>query len=175
MFYEFESLNGEKTTIDCSDEGTVVYTVGKRKTKFSLEDCTEYVFRFIDRTNKKIGNTDADKLFLIMMHGEERLERNNNYRETDEQWRFEAMTDSSEYSADNRHDTETDVQRQLDVENLRKAVQKLKPDEQELVHKLYLDEPVVSQAEYAKEIGVDAATMRKRAERVREKLKKLLR
>ena len=91
MFYEIENMRGEKTTIDITEGNTVVYTVGKRSTKFPLADCSEYTFSFGNRTSRRLvcGEGGIDRLFLIMLHDEERLERNNNDRETDGQWRFE--------------------------------------------------------------------------------------
>jgi len=95
MLYELENLGGDKVTVDCRDDGTVVYTSGKRQTKFPLADCSEFVFSFSDRTSHKVvlGEDGVDQLLLIVLHGEKRLERNNNDRETDGQLRLGAMND----------------------------------------------------------------------------------
>jgi hypothetical protein len=176
MFYKIESINGEKITIDCSDDGTVVYSVGKRKTKFSLEGCSEYIFSSCDGTSQKIicGEDGVDQLTLIMLHGEERLERNNDERETDGHWRVEAMNDNSEYEADHRFNTEANALRLVDADNLRKAIRKLKPAEQELIHRLYLDDQPMSQAEYARLHGTTEKYIQVKARRTKDKLASIL-
>lgn len=46
---------------------------------------------------------------------------------------------------------EEEFLKQNDVDKLHKVILKLKPSEQELIHKLYLSKHPMTQAEYAKE------------------------
>lgn len=66
------------------------------------------------------------------------------------------------------------VLKKFSKDKLYATISKLKPKEQDLVQKIYLDDPQISQEEYAKELGIPAATLRKRTERVRDKLENLL-
>jgi len=71
-------------------------------------------------------------------------------------------------------DVEGEVARRLAAEALHLAISKLNPDERELIQRLYLDKQPISQAEYARTHGISEASVRKRTERVRKKLKTLL-
>lgn len=51
---------------------------------------------------------------------------------------------------------------------------KLKPSEQELIHKLYLDKQPMMQAEYAKINKTSVGSIKMQVQRVKAKLKKLL-
>jgi len=176
MFYEIESVNGEKITISCSDDGAVIYTVGKRKTTFSLAECSEYIFSSCDGTSQRIvcGEYGVDQLTLIMLHGEERLERNNDERETRRHESLSDMPDKYDEMADKSVNVETDALRNIDAEDLRKAIRQLKPSEQELIQRLYLDRHPITQAEYARQLGVTENTIQLRAAKIRKKLKSVL-
>ena len=169
MFYEIESINGEKITISCSDDGTVVYSVGKRETKFSLADCSEYIFKSNDGTSQKIicGEDGVSQLYLIMLYGEDRLEINNNDRE-----RHDSLDDMPDKADDT--DVVADVLRNIDADDLHKAIRQLKPTEQELIYRLYLDECPITQAEYAKYAGMTENYVKLKVHRIRKKLKNLL-
>lgn len=50
----------------------------------------------------------------------------------------------------------------------------LKPQGQKLIHKLYLDEKPITQAEYAKSLNIKEKSMQKKSRRIRRKLEKLI-
>ena len=66
------------------------------------------------------------------------------------------------------------VLKQLTKDKLYSAISKLKPAEQDLVREIYLAKKAISQEDYAKKLNVPSATIRKRVERIRKKLEKLL-
>ena len=64
--------------------------------------------------------------------------------------------------------------RDEDSVELRNAVKKLKPSEQDMMHRLYLDNTPISQEEYAASIGTTYGTVRNKLTRTRHKLKALM-
>lgn len=66
---------------------------------------------------------------------------------------------------------EEELLKRVEVDKLYNAISKLKPSEQELIHKLYLDKHPMTQAEYAKSHNIQYTTLRKRIERLKQKLK----
>lgn len=65
---------------------------------------------------------------------------NNNQKETRRHQSLNEMFDKSYTFVDKNVNIEDDFFRQNDVDKLHKAILKLKPSEQELIHKLYLSE-----------------------------------
>ena len=49
---------------------------------------------------------------------------------------------------------ENDVLQKFEIDKLYDAMSKLKPPEQKLIHKLYLDKQLMTQAEYAKYLNI---------------------
>ena len=76
--------------------------------------------------------------------------------------------------ADENINIEEEFLKQNDVGKLHKAISKLKPSEQEIIHKLYLDKHPMTQAEYAKILGITENAVKQRVKWLRNKLKKLL-
>ncbi len=66
---------------------------------------------------------------------------------------------------------EEDFLKRVEVDKLYEAILKLKPSEQELIHKLYLDKQTMTLTEYATSNNISYTTLRKRLERLRKKLK----
>lgn len=96
---------------------------------------------------------------------------NNNHKETRRHQSLNEMIDKSDTFVDKNVNIEDDFLRQSDVDKLYNAISKLKPSEQELIHKLYLSEHPMTQAEYAKSHNISYTTLRKRLERLRQRLK----
>jgi RNA polymerase sigma-70 factor (ECF subfamily) len=71
-------------------------------------------------------------------------------------------------------ETSNTVLRSLDAQALYRAIAKLKLDEQELIHKIYLETPPVTQAEYARAGGFSENYIRLKVCRIRDKLRKYL-
>lgn len=54
------------------------------------------------------------------------------------------------------------------------AISKLKLEEQELIHKLYLDKQTMTQAQYAEYLKIQEKSVQEKSRRIRRKLEKLL-
>ena len=67
-----------------------------------------------------------------------------------------------------------DVFKNFDKEKLHNAISRLKPNEQELLHKVYLDLDKINITKYANSLGVKPTVLWKRLERIRKKLKNIL-
>ena len=96
---------------------------------------------------------------------------NNNHKETRRHQSLNEMLDKADTFVDKNVNIEDDFFRRNDADKLYNAISKLKPSEQELLHKLYLSKNPMTQAEYAKSHNISYTTLRKRIERLKEKLK----
>lgn len=130
----------------------------------------EIEYKFV--TGEKIHIEVYGKFEEIMLELDKNL-KNNDRKETR---RHESLSlfDKDENNIDANMDVYEDVIKSLDRDSLYYAIQKLKPHEQELIHKLYLDEHSISQAEYARILGVTENAIKQRAKWLKNKLKKLL-
>ena len=108
----------------------------------------------------------------IMLELDKNL-KNNDRKETR---RHESLDlfDKDERNSDITVDILGDVCRSFDKDKLYDAIAKLKPQEKELIHNLYLDKNPMTQAEYAKELNISYIVLRKRLERIRRKLSNFL-
>ena len=118
----------------------------------------------------------------VEVHGEFEeimLELNNNLKNNDrkEMRRHESLDllDKDIKSMDATTDILGDVCRNLDKDKLYAAIAKLKPQEQELIHKLYLDRNPMTQAKYSEMLGITENAVRKRLSKIKIKLQQLLR
>lgn len=108
----------------------------------------------------------------IMLELDKNL-KNNDRKETR---RHESLDlfDKDERNSDITVDILGDVCRNFDKDKLYDAIAKLKPQEKELIHKLYLDKNPMTQAEYARNINISDAAMWKKIQRIRDKIKRLI-
>lgn len=99
--------------------------------------------------------------------------KNNNRKETR---RHESLNllDKDKKIADMTADVLEDVLKKLDIDKLYDAIAKLKPQEQELIHKLYLDNNSITQQQYANYIGIKTKSVQEKSRRIRRKLKVLI-
>ncbi len=71
-------------------------------------------------------------------------------------------------------DVYEDVIKSLDRDKLYYAIQKLKPHEQKLIHKLYLDRQPMTQEQYANYLGIKVKSVQEKSRRIRKKLQILI-
>ena len=104
------------------------------------------------------------------------LDRNLKNNDRKETRRHESLDlfDKDERNSDITVDILGDVCRNFDKDKLYDAIAKLKPQEKELIHKLYLDKNPMTQAEYARNINISDAAMWKKIQRIRDKIKRLI-
>ena len=67
-----------------------------------------------------------------------------------------------------------DVFKNIDKEKLHNAISRLKPNEQELLHNLYLNDKPITQNEYANILHINEKSVQEKSRRIRKKLKKFL-
>ena len=67
-----------------------------------------------------------------------------------------------------------DVFKNFDKEKLHNAISLLKPDEQKLLHNLYLNDKPITQKEYANILHINEKSIQEKSRRIRKKLKKFL-
>ena len=177
MFKTFKT-NGITTTIEISEEGKVTYAVGKKKTTFDLSECDSFTYEFeatdekCEITEEMISETEGVEpwLWLVISKGEERLEYNNDQTETRRHHSYSDQNDKFD-TLMTEEDALEMVLANLEKEAVRKAIQALEPQQQELVMDLYYREMPI--AHIAKRDGVDEAAIRNRRKRILKKSKKV--
>ncbi len=103
-------------------------------------------YKFV--TGEDVSIEVYGKFEEIMIELDKNL-KNNDRKETR---RHESLDlfDKDEKNADITTDVLEDVLKNLDKDKLYDAIAKLKPEEHELIHKLYLDKNAMTQEQYAK-------------------------
>ena len=96
---------------------------------------------------------------------------NNNQKETRRHQSLSKLFDKTSMLVDENVNIEDDFLRQNDMDKLHKAILKLKPSEQDIIHKLYLSRNPMTQAEYAKTLGITENAVRKRIAKIKRILK----
>ena len=96
---------------------------------------------------------------------------NNNQKETRRHQSLNEMVDKADTFVDKNVNIEDDFLRRSDVDKLYNAISKLKPSERELIHKLYLSRSPMTQAEYAKTLGITENAVQLRLSKIKRKLK----
>lgn len=127
-------------------------------------------YKFV--TGEKVYVDVNEEFKDIMLELDNEL-KNNNRKETR---RHESLNllDKDKKIADMTADVLEDVLKKLDIDKLYDAIAKLKPQEQELIHKLYLDNNSITQKQYANYIGIKAKSVQEKSRRIRRKLKVLI-
>lgn len=178
MFKTFK-MGGVTTTIEISEEGKVTYAVGKKKTTFDLSECDSFTYEFeatdekCEITEEMISETEGVEpwLLLVISKGEERLEYNNNQTESRRHHSYSDQNDKYD-TLMAEEDALNMVLANLEKEAVRKAIQALEPQQQELVMDIYFSG--LSMADVARRDGVHKSSVTKRMNRVLEQLSKKL-
>lgn len=100
--------------------------------------------------------------------------KNSDRRETRRHQSLSELMDKAEILTDKNVNIEEEFLKRVEVDKLYEAISKLKPSEQEIIHKLYLDKHPMTQAEYAKILGITENAVKQRVKWLRNKLKKRL-
>ncbi len=99
---------------------------------------------------------------------------NNNQTETRRHISLNAFDEDRHKFADSDMDLEKQILNRLDRDALYKAISKLKPDEQELIHKLYLNDKPMTQKQCAEILGVTENAVQLRLAKIKKKLKHIV-
>lgn len=128
-------------------------------------------YEFLD--GKKIEIAVSTELGQVILQIDKKA-KNNDRRETRRHQSLSELSDKADLIADESIDIEKDTLQKFDMDKLYDAISKLKPSEQELIHKLYLDKHPMTQVEYARRKNVSEVAIWKKVQRIRDKLKKLM-
>jgi len=123
-------------------------------------------------TGERVELEVNDEFTKIMVELESEL-KNNNRKESRRHEGLD-LSDKNHKNNDLNIDICGKVLKNLDKDKLYAALTKLTPQEQDLIHKLYLDENSLSQLQYSKIIDTNENSVKQRAKRIRIKLKNLL-
>ncbi len=99
--------------------------------------------------------------------------KNNNRKETRRHKSF-SLSDKNIENMSAATDICNGVLKNIDKETLFKAISKLKPDEQKLLHNLYLSGRPITQKEYASILGITENAVQLRLAKLKRKLKHIL-
>ena len=128
----------------------------------------EYRFVTGEKTAIEI-NGDFEEIILEL----DKEEYNCNRKET-RRHKSLSLSDKSIENMSISSDICDDVFKNFDKEKLHNTISRLKPNEQELLHKVYLDLDKINITKYANSLGVKPTVLWKRLERIRKKLKNIL-
>lgn len=127
-------------------------------------------YRFVTGEKAAIEiNGDFEEIILEL----DKEEYNCNRKET-RRHKSLSLSDKSIENMSLSSDICDDVFKNIDKEKLHNAISRLKPNEQELLHKAYLDLDKINITKYANSLGVKPTVLWKRLERIRKKLKNIL-
>ncbi len=99
--------------------------------------------------------------------------KNNGRKETRRHENLDLL-DKDERTTDITTDVFEDVLKNLDKDKLYDAIAELKPQEQELIHKLYLDSNLMTQTRYAEILGITENAVQLRLAKIKKKLKLMI-
>lgn len=126
----------------------------------------KYEFVTGEKVEFEVSNDLSNAMLQI-----ERETRNNDRRESRRHQSLSEIQDKADVFIDKNVNIEEDFLKRVEVDKLYEAISKLKPSEQEIIHKLYLDKHPMTLTEYATSNNISCTTLRKRLERLRKKLK----
>lgn len=132
----------------------------------------KYTYRFV--TGESIGIEVSAELEALLKN-EDRLEYNNDHANTRRHVSLSIDKNRGEdWLAVEDRELAALFADEPDVDRLRNALDKLKPDQRALIHALYLTEKPLSQVEYAAQFGIAEKSVKQNAWRAREKIKEIL-
>ena len=127
-------------------------------------------YRFVTGEKAAIEiNGDFEEIILEL----DKEEYNWNRKET-RRHKSLSLSDKSIENMSLSSDICDDVFKNIDKEKLHNAIPLLKPDEQELINKIYLNKTKLSISDYAKLANVSQNAIKQRLKRIRKKLKSFI-
>ena len=131
------------------------------------------VIKYKFLTGEKIEIEVSNRFGETMLQIDNEI-KNSNRRETRRHQSLNELNDKADLITGESIDIGKDILQKFEIDKLYNARSKLKPSEQELIHKLYLDKQPMMQAEYAKINKTSVGSIKMQVQRVKAKLKKLL-
>lgn len=99
---------------------------------------------------------------------------NNNQTETRRHISLSVFGEGKKVFTDTETGFEEQISNQVDKEMLYGAISKLKSEDRKMLNSLFLNDKPITQKEYAEKLGITSSTMRKRVERLKSKLARLV-
>ncbi len=99
---------------------------------------------------------------------------NNNQTETRRHISLSVFGEDKKVFADIETGFEEQISNQVDKKILYGAISKLKSEDRKMLNSLFLNDKPITQKEYAEKLGITSSTMRKRVERLKSKLARLV-
>ncbi|HOF03052.1 MAG TPA: sigma-70 family RNA polymerase sigma factor [Atribacterota bacterium] len=179
MLKKFQTQEGD-ITIEITEKGKAIYSVGKKKTTFDLSKCDSFTYRFVGEEEKfvitedMLSGTDEIEpwMWLVISRGEDRLEYNNDQAETRRQRSCSDQNDKSEMLTSGE-DALDHLLSSIEKDTVRKAIRSLDPPQQELVLDVYyrgLSMAAVARRDKVSKMAV-TNRMKKIIKRLQENLK----
>ena len=151
-----------------------------RNFKTSKNNRTNYIYYGIEGSKTVLipdenGVTEA---IIETLHMLDDKEFDRNRSETRKHNSLDVVGDKAEMVIDPNIDIEDEVFSKLESDIaktiVRKALIRLKPQQQELIQTLYLSQKPISQAEYAERLGIEESSVSQKAWRAKSKLKAII-
>ncbi len=178
MLKQFKTAGGI-ITIEITEEGKVIYSVGRKKTTFNLSDCdaipsghTVAYEKTVITKDMLSGTGELEPwMWIVINEGENRLENNNNQTETRRHCSYSEQNDKWE-TLKAGDDVLDAVLCSLERESVKRAIAGLEPSQQELVRDIYYSG--MSMADVARRDGVTRSSVTRRMARIIKQLKNYL-
>ena len=132
----------------------------------------KYTYKYVTGESVEI---EVSAELEALLKNEDRLEYNNNHTNTRRHVILDTGRDGGEDClAVDDENLQALFEGESETARLRRALEKLKPEQRALIDVLYLSEKPISQAEYATQLGIAEKSVRQNAWRAREKIKQIL-
>ena len=151
-----------------------------RNHKTSKKNRMNYIYYSVDgsRTILRPGEDGVTEAIIETLHQLDDEAYDINRSETRRHESIDELNDKAEMFIDHNAYVEEEVISEIESEAVTKIVQdvilELKPQQRDLINKLYLSDRPMSQAKYAEELGIEESSVSQKAWRARTKLKKLI-
>jgi hypothetical protein len=178
MLKKFQTQEGE-ITIEVTEEGKAIYSVGKKKTAFDLSKCDSFTYWFVNDQEKFVITEDMlagtegiePWMWLVISKGEDRLEYNNDQAETRRQQSYSNLSDKNETLVSDE-DVLDNLISSIEKEAVRKAIRSLESQQQELLFDIYYRG--LSKADVARRDKVSKMAVTNRMNKIIKKLRENL-
>lgn len=151
-----------------------------RNFKTSKKKRNNYIYYKEDGTKTVLlpGEDGVTEVEIEILHALDDDEFDRNRKETRRHSSIDDVSDKSKFLKDIYVDVEdevfTNIERKAIKKIIHKALLELKPQQQDLINSLYLSNNPMSQAEYADKLGIAEDSVKKKALRIRKKLKEII-
>lgn len=151
-----------------------------RSNKTSQKNRTNYIYYGVDGTKTVLipGEDGVTETIIQALHSLDDEVYDINRKETRRHESLEGMGDKTETVIDSSVNLEQSFiskeEQNTNVSLVHKALTKLRPQQQEIIKALYLSDKPISQADYARQLGIEESSVSQSAWRAKNKLKEII-